>query len=136
MSPRAISLAVAALCLCVATGPAHAEGDQVKKVAEQALANVPGKTMTAVEVDYAPGGKSLPHRHAASATIFAYVLEGSIRSQLEGQPVHVYHAGESWFEPPGAHHVVSENASKTAPAKLLAVFVADTGATLTTFDHH
>jgi quercetin dioxygenase-like cupin family protein len=133
--PRPIfRLAAAALCLGAASGPARAGGDQVKMIAEQALANVPGKTLTVIEVDYAPGGKSLSHRHAGSATIFAYVIEGSIRSQLEGQPVHVYHAGESWSEPPGAHHLVSENASTTAPARLLAVFVADTGAKLTTYD--
>jgi quercetin dioxygenase-like cupin family protein len=38
----------------------------------------------------------------------------------------VYKAGESWSEPPGASHPTSRNASKTQPAKLLAVFVVDT----------
>jgi quercetin dioxygenase-like cupin family protein len=42
-------------------------------------------------------------------------------------PTRVYKAGESWSEPPGATHSISRNASKTKPAKLLAVFVADTG---------
>jgi quercetin dioxygenase-like cupin family protein len=114
---------------------ARAEGDSVRKVFEQALPNLPGKTLTAVEVDYAPGGRSAPHRHAASGVVFAYVLSGSIRSQVEGGPVAVYRAGESWFEPPGAHHLVSENASTTEPARLIAVFVADTGVPLTVFDH-
>ena len=95
---------------------------------------MPGKTLTAVEVDYAPGGRSGPHRHPASGVVFAYVLAGAIRSQVEGGPVAVFRAGESWFEPPAAHHLVSENASSTEPARLLAVFVADTGAPLTTFD--
>lgn len=65
----------------------------------------------------------------------AYVVSGWIRSQVEGEPVHVYKAGQIWYENRGAHHVVSENASQTEPAKLLAVFVVDTkyGA-LTTFD--
>ena len=40
---------------------------------------------------------------------------------------------ESFFEPPGAVHLVSANASMTAPAELIAVFVADEGAQLTTF---
>jgi quercetin dioxygenase-like cupin family protein len=113
---------------------AKAEGDAARKVFEHALPNLPGKVLTAVVVEYAPGGKSPPHRHDASASIFAYVLSGSIRSQ-EGGEATVYQAGQSWFEPPGAHHLISENASGTEPASLLAVFVADAGARLTIYDH-
>jgi len=112
--------------------PAFAAGDQVHVVFSQKLPNVPGKTLTAVAVDYAPGGKSGPHHHAG--VVFAYVVSGEIRSQVDDNPVRVYRAGESFFESPGAHHVVSENASASKPAKLLAVFVADDGAELTTFD--
>ena len=87
-------LLAAAWLPCV---PARAEGDSVRKLFEQALPNVPGKTLTAVEVDYAPGGRSGPHRHPASGVVFAYVLAGAIRSQVEGGPVAVFRAGESWF---------------------------------------
>ena len=54
-----------------------------------------------------------------------YVLKGRIRSQLGGGPVGVFGAGESFFEPPGVIHVFAENASKTEPAEILAIFVAD-----------
>jgi quercetin dioxygenase-like cupin family protein len=58
-----------------------------------------------------------------------------VRSQVDDGPVRVYHAGEYFTEKPGAHHRVSENASKTEPARLLAIFVLDTGeAPLTTLD--
>ncbi len=94
------------------------------------LPNVPGKSLTAVVVKYAPGGKSPKHAHAGS--VFAYVLSGQIRSQTSvGDPVKVYKTGETFFEPPGAIHLVSENASDTEPASLLAVFIADDGAQLT-----
>jgi quercetin dioxygenase-like cupin family protein len=112
----------------------RAEGDAVRKVFEHALPNLPGKVLTAVVVEYAPGGESPPHRHDASASVFAYVLSGSIRSLVEGGEAGVYHAGQSWFEAPGAHHLVSENASATEPASLLAVLVADAGARLTVYD--
>jgi quercetin dioxygenase-like cupin family protein len=112
--------------------PAMAAEDKVRVAFAQKLPNVPGKTLTAVEVDYAPGGKSGPHHHAG--VVFAYVVSGEIRSQVDDGPARVYHAGESFFEGPGAHHVVSENASASKRAKLLAVFVADDGAELTTFD--
>jgi quercetin dioxygenase-like cupin family protein len=101
----------------------------------EAIPNIPGKTLTGVVVNYAPGQKSRPHHHAPSAFIMAYVLSGAVRSQVDDGPVTVYHAGESWYEKPGAHHVVSENASDTEPATLLAIFVLDSSEkTLTTPD--
>jgi FMN-dependent NADH-azoreductase len=100
----------------------------------EAIANVPGKTMTALVVDYAPGGKSPSHRHG-QAFVVGYVLSGAIRSRVNDGEERVYHAGEYWTEKPGVHHTVSENASAAEPAKLLAIFVADTkDRNLVTFD--
>ena len=105
----------------------------VRPVGAEKLPNVPGKSITAVVVTYAPGGKSGKHHHAGS--VFAYVLSGAIRSENSATgPAKVYKAGESFFEPPGSEHLISENASATEPASLLAVFVADDGAQLTSFD--
>jgi quercetin dioxygenase-like cupin family protein len=114
--------------------PAHAEptpensghNPVVRKVFDQP-ANVPGKSLEAVTVSYPPGAKSGAHHHAKSAFIMAYVISGAIRSQVEGEPGRVYHAGETWSEAPGAHHTVSENASTSESAELLAVFLVDTG---------
>ena len=92
---------------------------------EQPIANIPGKSLVAIVVDYAPGGSSPAHKHSDSAFIFAYVLSGEIESQVNDGPRRVYHAGESWYEAPGSRHPVSRNASETEPAKLLAVFVVD-----------
>jgi quercetin dioxygenase-like cupin family protein len=89
--------------------------------------NIPGKSLQTVTVSYPPGARSAAHHHANSAFIMAYVISGAIRSQLEGEPARVYHAGETWSEAPGAHHTISENASATEPAELLAVFLLDTG---------
>ena len=87
------------------------------------------------DVDYPPGAKSLPHRHAGSAFIYAHVLSGDIRSAVNDEPARVYRPGEGWFEKPGAHHVISENASDTKPARLLAIFLVDeTDKQLTTPD--
>lgn len=127
----AVLLALAA----AAPSGARAEGDAARKVFEHVLPDLPGKVLTAVVVEYAPGGRSPPHRHDASASVFAFVLSGSVRSRLEGDgEAAIYRAGQGWFEPPGAHHLVSENASGTEPARLLAVFVADAGARLTVYD--
>lgn len=106
------------------------KGGIAEPVFSELLPNVPGKRLTVVRVTYAPGAKSGSHAHAGS--VFAYVLTGKIRSEnsVTG-PARVYPAGEGFFEPPGSVHRVSENASDTEPASLLAIFVADDGATLT-----
>ena len=95
-------------------------------VFDQELPNVPGKSLRVVLVEYGPGGGSPSHHHPSSAFIYARVLEGAIRSKVNDAPERAYQAGESWTEVPGDHHQVSQNASTTAPAKLLAVFVVDT----------
>lgn len=100
--------------------------ETVTVVYDHALPNVPGKSLKGVLVEYAPGGTSSAHTHPKSAFIYATVLEGAIRSQVNDGPVKVYHAGESFSEYPGDRHGVSENDSATKPARLLAVFVVDT----------
>lgn len=90
------------------------------------IPNIPGKSLIANEVDYAPGQATPPHTHAKSAFIFAYVVSGAIELKVNDGGTRIYHAGESWIEPPGAIHSISRNASQTEPAKLLAVFVVDT----------
>lgn len=117
----------AALALTVAMpAAAHGTGEVVTPHFEQAIPNIPGKSLVTLVVDYAPGGASPSHIHAKSAFIFAYVLSGEIESQVNNGPKRVYRAGQSWSETPGDSHPVSRNASKTKPAKLLAVFVVDT----------
>jgi quercetin dioxygenase-like cupin family protein len=105
---------------------AHGIGETVTPHFQQAISNIPGKSLVALVVDYAPGGTSPSHVHARSAFIFAYVLSGEIESQVNDGPKRVYRAGESFYETPGSRHPVSRNASKTKPARLLAVFVVDT----------
>jgi len=112
--------------LGVGSGIAADKNSKVTLVYEHTLPNVPGKSIKAVLVEYGPGGTSSAHTHPKSAFIYATVLEGSIRSQVNNGPVIVYRAGESFSEMPGDHHGVSANASETEPARLLAVFVVDT----------
>lgn len=122
--------ALAAVCAAALalTAPALAHAGQTETVVpkfDQTIPNIPGKSLIVVEVDYAPGAASPSHTHAKSAFIYAYVLSGEIESKVNDGETRIYKAGESWSEPPGARHQISRNASKTAPAKLLAVFVVD-----------
>jgi peptide methionine sulfoxide reductase MsrA len=127
--PMKIRTIIAATCAALAFSMAgsiyaHDSGAQtVTKNFEAAIPNIPGKSVFAVEVDYAPGAASPSHTHAKSAFIYAYVISGAIESKVNDGETRIYRAGESWSEPPGAIHSISRNASKTEPAKLLAVFV-------------
>jgi len=135
LKPRHILAATAVLAAgtLLAAPLCWAAGDDVRTVATETLPNVPGKSITAIVVSYAPGAKSMKHHHAGS--VLAYVLSGEIRSENSATgPAKVYKAGETFFEPPGSEHLVSENASATEPASLLAIFIADDGAELTVYD--
>lgn len=116
--------------LGVGATPGLQNDESVRKLSAVKLPNVPGQTLTAEVVEYPPGGKSSVHHHAGS--VFAYILTGRIRSQSSATgPVRIYKAGETFFEPPGSNHLVSENASASEPASLLAIFIAEDGAVLT-----
>ncbi len=129
------TVAVAAMMAgaALAHDTAAGKASKVSVVYEHELPNVPGKSIKGILVEYGPGGFSEAHTHPTSAFIYATVLEGSIRSQVNDGPVKVYQAGESFSELPGDRHGVSENGSKTKRAKLLAVFVVDTNQKELTF---
>ena len=129
-----LGILLAAIALGVSPGLAQ-DGGQVKPAFKHPIPNVEGKSLIAVVVSYAPGAKSPAHHHAPSAFIYAYVLSGAIRSQVDDEPAKVYQTGEGFYEAPGSHHRISENASDTKPASLLAVFVVDSNdSPLTTAD--
>ncbi|MFE3162461.1 cupin domain-containing protein [Streptomyces sp. NPDC059224] len=109
-----------------ATATSTHPAESLTPLLQQALPNVTGKTFTSAVVDFPPSARAVPHRHG-QAFVYAYVLEGTVRSRLDGRPVTTYHQGENWVERPGAHHVLTENTSRAERAKLLVVFVSDTG---------
>lgn len=120
--------------MAAADGPKAVPGRpavNVKPIACEKLPHVPGKSITTVRVEFPPNAYSPKHVHAGSVTV--YVLEGTIRSQLGGGPVEEFRPGQSFFEPPGAIHLFAENPSLSQPAAILATFVADDCAVLTTY---
>lgn len=127
MNGPTLRLSSIALWLAAGAALAHDGGEETTTpLQRQTLADVPGKTALLVRVDYAPGQSSKAHVHPGS--VLAYVLEGEVVSQLQGQPPVTYRAGQSWYEPPGVPHLVSRNASDAAPARLLAWLIVADGA--------
>lgn len=118
-----------------ATNTAPAPPPQANVLLQQPLPNAEGKTFTSQVVDFPPGAAAVPHRHG-QAFVYAYVLQGAVRSQVDDKIATTYHQGEYWSEQPGAHHVIAANASATELAKLLVVYVSSTGDPLQANDPH
>lgn len=97
----------------------------------QPIPDQPGTDVTLLSVDYPPNGSTPPHEHPGHT--YAYVLKGSVVSQLDDQPAQTYTTGQTWSEAPHQHHMISKNASATAPAKLLVFMIAPHGQELTNF---
>lgn len=119
------------VCAClsvVGMGSAIADDKAAKAtvVFDHVLPHVPGKSMKGILVEYGPGEGSPAHIHPKSAFTYATVLEGAVRTSVNDGPAIVYKAGQNFTEMPGDRHTVDENASKTEPAKMLAVMVLDT----------
>ena len=116
------------LLSCAIVSASAAEPGRVTELMTKALANVPGKEVTMITVDYPPGATDPVHRHYASA--FVYVLEGSIVMPMKGGKKVTLHPGQTFYEDPNGVHLIGRNASDTKPAKFLVLFVKDKGAPL------
>jgi len=112
--------------LCLLSGPLMAQEGKVTPLMSEVLTDISGKEGLMITVEYAPGGSSPIHRHNAHA--FVYVLEGSIVMQVKSGKEVTLTPGQTFHEDPNDVHVVSRNASTTAPAKFLVVLVKDKGA--------
>ena len=93
-----------------------------REVTKQRLPGNPERQLTLVEIIYPPGTGSPPHVHANG--VMAFVLSGSVASKVGGEPERIFRSGEAWWEPPGATHRVSRNASSSEEARLLAIYIA------------
>ena len=87
---------------CCPGGSTHGAplGETVTVAADEPIAEPAREAPGSQIVDYPPGASSAAHRDARSAFIYAYVLSGGIRSQVDDEPARVYRPGEAWFESP------------------------------------
>ena len=119
--------ALASLTLGAASHLEAASDAVVAPLMARDLIGIPGKEVTLETVEYAPGARSPPHRHHAQ--VFVYVLEGTLRMQVQGSPAVTLGPGSTFYESPEDVHTVSENASQTQPAKFLVVMIKDKAST-------
>ena len=115
------------LLVCFLGSAAHA--DPSAPLMTRDLAGIPGKEAVVLTVEVGPGQASKPHRH--DANVFVYMLEGSLIMQVKGGASVTLHPGDTYYENPKDIHTVSQNASKTEPARFLVFIVKDKGAPVT-----
>jgi quercetin dioxygenase-like cupin family protein len=127
----AVVLVALGLSAAFAQAPLGPSAGVVHELMRQPLADQPGTEVVVITVDYPPGGATPPHQHPGYT--YAYVLEGTVVSQLDDQPQQTFSTGQMWSELPHQHHMVSRNGSATAPAKLLVFFITPHGEQLTQF---
>ncbi len=125
-------IAIIALVILSPLAVAHSTSGLIsrEKLMNIVLAALPGHQLTAVTVTLKPGASAPAHYH--EATVFAYVLSGTVQSQLNDQLIQTWQAGDSWIERPGDQHTLTRNPSQQDNATILAVFVAEQNARLTT----
>src|SRR3546814_3204918 len=97
---KVVHLAMAAMfAVASSNATAHEVSGSAGRVTAQPgfsgiLPNVAGKSLKTVIIDFPPGGEVPSHRHAPSAFIFAYVLEGEIVNAVDGEASRTYKVGE------------------------------------------
>ena len=119
-----------ALLLSLAGGTLAAQEGTVRSLLSKDLAAAEGREISMITVEYPPGTSSPIHTHHAQALV--YVLEGSIVMQVRGGAPVTLAPGQTWYEGPDDVHVVSRNASNSAPAKYLVFLVKGKGAPILT----
>ena len=124
--PRIPMAGLVAVLLCAAGGRLTAQQAEVTPLMTKELADIPGKEVSMITVEYPPGWSDPVHRHNAHS--FVYVLEGSVVMQLKGGKEVTLTPGQTFYEGPADVHVVGRNASQTKPAKFVVFFVKDKGA--------
>jgi quercetin dioxygenase-like cupin family protein len=126
ISLLAAAAATSVAGLASAQQPAGSSASTRRDVIKQELPGEPLRVLSLVEITYRPGGRSPAHLHPNG--VMAYVMSGTIVSKVDDAPERIFHAGDAWWEPPGAIHRISRNASLTEPATLLAIYIAPMGA--------
>ena len=99
-------------------------GTRQSELFKTTMDDVLGRVVTIRRTERDPGNGSGPHRHPGSHT-FGYVLEGTYEVKVDDGPLQRLGPGGTFYEPPGALHAVSRNASSVQPVKYLVIQVSD-----------
>ena len=131
MNRRSLALfaAVAAFLFVGAQGAAaHEIKPAITKLLNTPLAGIAGQEANVVLFNVGPGWKIANHFHPGH--IIVYMLQGSIKIEVEGEPTKVLGPGDVLYENPD-RNMVANNISSTKGARFLVFGVGDIGKPLT-----
>jgi quercetin dioxygenase-like cupin family protein len=122
---KIVSAVLLAGLLTGVAGRLIAQEPSVTPLLTKTLADIPGREVLMLAVEYPPGGADPVHRHDAHG--FIYVVEGSVVMQVKGGKEVTLKPGQTFYEDPDDIHVVGRNASKTRPAKFVVFLLKGEG---------
>ncbi len=120
--------AAAIFFLGVQGAAAHEIKPAVTKLLNTPLDGIAGQEANVVLFEVAPGWTIANHFHPGH--IIVYMLQGSIKIEVEGEPTHVIGPGDVLHEIPG-RNMVANNISSTEGARFLVFQVGEIGKPLT-----
>lgn len=83
------------------------------------------KEIIVQRIELKPGGGAPAHVHPGFIT--GYVESGTLEFQLKGEPVKTLKAGDTFFEPPGSHHMLARNPDASVKTVVIAFVVNPKG---------
>jgi quercetin dioxygenase-like cupin family protein len=128
-----VAVCAVGMALAQHAGKGHVRVTQLSQ--RNIVEKLDGKTASATvsEVTFEPGQEDLSHRHAGP--VFGYVLEGEYEHAIDDEPVKIYKAGETFYEPSGCLHRVARNPNSKSKTRLLAVILHSREAKEVTLPH-
>ena len=107
---------------------AHEAEPVVESLSNMPLAGIAGKEANVVRFAVGPGWSIGNHSHPGD--IFVYMLEGSLKIEVDGEPARILKPGDLLYEIPNMN-MRGNNVSSTHGAKSLVFQVGDIGEPLT-----
>jgi len=129
MKQRHSRLIVASAILCVVTVTIGAQQVAVKRtVLQQGDLSVAGREAVMARAEFPIGGTTGRHTHPGEE--ISYVLEGTLRMEVAGQPPKSLKAGDVFMIPAGTVHNATNTGS--GAATVIATYVVEKGKPVTT----
>ena len=116
-----VAIGVGGTTLAQHTGKGQVKSEQLSQ--RDIIEKLDGKDASATVriVTIGPGQEDTAHRH--TGPVFGYVLEGEYEHAMGEEPVKIYKAEETFYEPSGVVHRVARNPNAKTTTRLLAVIV-------------
>jgi len=118
---KTISILAVSILVFAAANVSAQEKVVRKELYKANIGTQPISTVDVREVVFRPKQLTGLHRHPCP--VISYVVEGTIKFQIRGEKVRIIHTGQVGYEPAGTIIEHFDNASGSAPAKVILYYL-------------